>query len=567
MAIKKATMILMLSCMIMFFCSCGDIISVSNEETEIRETISVDTEQHIVDYSYTSAEDSLVNLPYYADYQFCAGSIDEFVDCILAGARDKFASEGVKIGDNEIFITNDYLRYANFLDGLPEVTSTNYHETFFCCTDEGIKLVSGTFEIKRKDDQILIIDSQYISISELINQAQNGEFENQDARWLDDFRLYFLEQSFDKIGSIQNSSEAAKLDSVMKNAGLKGDMPIISLLYTKGDWADYATPASAVDKMLPELKAYSKETFFSSLKYGFVFVSLGNDLELFINTRVMGKAPDGTSLYGIYNGGYYNEELEESKKKLYGATADDLENAMDVTYTNYFNGDIDSDYFFIAGIEGKEAKLFGLTDYEGFIIKDGEKVYPANLFVDNNPPDYFVKADFDKDGSDEYGFNTCVGRGTGCWVEALVIVDPGETEMVKVFDIDDLVIYNGDLLSHVKSNVNEENKSISYWLDADGDMKFEGTTYLTDYFTDTYKPVRYGLGDFLYITYSEGGWHFRASGGIIWKEKVNDAGKEFWHERVQPDYSWPINLNGDIQYKNGKLSYTNLELIPGIEYH
>lgn len=534
--IKKAAISFSMFFLVIAMCGCGDNISVTNEEPETQETISAD-------------------------------SIDEFVDCILAGARDKFASEGVKTGDNEIYVTNDYLRYAYFLDELPEVTSTNYHETFFCCTDEGIKLVSGTFEIKRKDDQILIIDSQYRSISDSINQLKNGELENHDGRLFDDYDIYFLRQSFERIKNLQNDNEAATLEAIMKEAGLKEDMPIISLLYSRDGEEDYSNPVTTVDRLLPELKECSKKTFAWNAKNVLVFVDLGNDQELLINTPVMGKASDGTALYGISNEGYYSEEIAESKKKLYGATITDLENSKDVTYTNIFNDDTDSDYFFIKGIEGKDAQLFGLTNYGGFIIKDGNNIYPVDLYVDNNPPGFFVKSDFDKDGFDEYGFNTCVGRGTGYWVEALVIVDPGENDMVKVFDMDDLQIYNGDLFSHIKSEVDENDHSISYWLETDGKKKYEGTTYLSDYFTDTFKPVKYGFGNQLSIEYSKGSWHFQAGGGIIWKEEIKENGKEFWHERLEPSYEWPLNLNGDIQYKDGKLSYTNLELIPGIEYH
>lgn len=549
MVMKKVNKLFLIVLFSLALCSCGDNVAVTIEDSKLQETV------------YALPED--------VDYQVCVDSIDEFVDYISSGAKEKLASEGVETGDNEIFVTTDYLRSSYFLEIIPEETTKNYGETFFCYNGEGIKFVNGSFTIYKKNNQILISDAQYVSISDSLNQVIDGRIDELNGvyRLPDIFNFDFLKQSFEKVQSIQNDSEADNLEFIMKEAGLSEDMPIISLLYSKENQIDYSTPASAVDKMLPELKAYSKRTFFSSVKHGSVLADLGNGKELLINTYVMGKSSDGTPLYGIAPGGFYSEELEERKKRLYDISITDLENAEDVTYTNIFNDDIDSDYFLMAGIEGNDAKLFGLTDYEGCIIRDGDNVYPINMFIGDNPPSYFVQDDFDNDGADEYGFNTCVGRGTGYWVEALVIVDPGESDMVKIFDLDDLMIYNGDILSHIKSEVDEENCSISYWLDVDGDKEYAGTTDLSEYITDTYKPVRYGFGNLFYIEYSQDKWHFLAEGGIVWKEERKENGKEVWYERPEPDYGWTLNLTGDIQYKDGKLSYTNLELSPGQEYH
>lgn len=139
-------------------------------------------------------------------------------------------------------------------------------------------------------------------------------------------------------------------------------------------------------------------------------------------------------------------------------------------------------------------------------------------------------------------------------------MDPDEADMVKLFDLDDLMLYNGNIFSHIKSVVDYDNSSISYWLEDDGKKFFEGKASLAEYAKDTLRPERLSFGDQLSIEYSDGKWRFIAEGGIIWSEADSNQEEVVWKERPQPDYEWYIDLTGDIQYKNGYFTYENIEL-------
>ncbi len=487
---------------------------------------------------------------------------DEFDEYILARAYEKFIADGVDVEANSVFLSCDFDEYFDFIDSLSDTALANPTETIFCYTNDGkIKFVKGEFTCIKQDNQICLYECNLVNISDYLDKVYNNEIDDYNGYYEfgSFFYLDFLTSSFERLIKYQSSMQAEMLRTIMDEAGLAEDMPFISTLFKTDDWNDYASPEATVDKMLQELAPYEKTSLTSVVKHGTVAVSLPYEKQLAINTYVMGSAPDGTSLLGISGGGYANN-LTEYKEQLYNTTLDDLEMAKEISIIDVWNDATDSEYFLVDSIEGEDVELYALTNFEGYIIKDGDKLYPVFVFVDDRTPKYFVKADFDEDGTYEYGFDLCRGRGTGYYVQGLVIVDPDEDDMVKLFDLDNLMLYNGNVFSYIKSVVDNDDCSVSYWLENDGKKTFEGKASLAEYAKDTLRPVRFGFGDQLSIEYSDGKWRFIAEGGIIWSEADSNQEEVVWKERPQPDYEWYIDLTGDIQYKNGYFTYEKIKL-------
>lgn len=537
-------------------CLCFLLLASGCGKTE-KEVLS--TEDDSISSAVTTKVDESVNEPEAFDNESDAfilfNSTDEFEDYILAGAYERFIADGVDVKAESVFLSHDLDEYVTRM-------LSDVYETFFCYTNEGeIRFINGKFSCRKIDNKISLNDCSYSNISDYLHMVNNNEAEETfgyyNLSYFFDFS--FLKTRFGELIKYQNSIQAETLRTIMEEAGLTEDMPFISASFKAGDWNDYASPESATDKFIQELVSFDKTSLICAVRDGFVLVPFADGKNIVINTQVMGSAPNGTPLYGICQGGYYSE-LFEYRDKLYETTLADLEKASEVTINDVWNGSTDSEYFLINPIEGGDVELYALTNFEGYIIKDGDNLYPVYIFVDNNTPYRVVKADFDEDGTYEYGFELCRGRGTGYYVQGLVIVDPDEEDMVKLFDLDDLMLYNGNIFSHIKSEVDYDDSSISYWLEDDGKKTFEGKASLAEYASETFRPERLSFGDQFGIEYVDGKWRFTAGGGVIWSEAVPDQGGKTWYERPTPDFVYSIDLTGDIQYKNGHFTYENIKL-------
>ncbi len=535
-------------CLALFMCACGSVTD--NTISTVSDTppsASVNEEKEV-----TTIIEEEETLPVFASWA-------DLTDFLLNGAADKLIADGVISDANSVFY--DY--YLDYAPGMKDIFNEGGAESrsgsFFCYSDSGeIKFLKYTYTAELVDDSLYVYSCDYYNMEENIELIKSGNAEKWDDSYylLHGYGTYCLSTTFEELISYQDSTRARKLEDIMKDNGLTKDMPLMSLLYKKGDINDYASPVLAVKKLIPELDAECEELFWPSMDECMVKATLENGTEMIVGTLELGKTPDGAPLYGLFSGGVYREEFAEEKEKLYNAKIADLEEARSFTYDDVYAGASDFDYFFVKDIEGQDAELFALENYEGYLLRVEDKIYPINQFVADFAPKNLIAADFDKDGTTEYGFQVCDGRGTGFWTEALIIVDPDEKNPVKKFNSNDLKIYNGNIFSKIKSEVATDNNSIMYWLEQEDDGFYGGNIDLSETVSEDKKPTRLYAGDLISIDYIEEKWVLEASIGIIWNFKYEDG---LWYESI-PFYDEPLFLRGDIAYENGRLTYNNIRL-------
>ncbi len=242
---------------------------------------------------------------------------------------------------------------------------------------------------------------------------------------------------------------------------------------------------------------------------------------------------------------------EQSGSQL-SVTMEELDAAEKYTYTDLYNGKTEGDYFYVGTFEGSDGELFGRTDYEWYVARIGERLIEIPVFVDNNEPNYLVSGDFDRDGEPEYGFSVCNGRGTGFYVESLILIDQGATEPVITFCEDDLIYGDGSLFDCVKTEVNEEKNTLDYRLETGDSISDVGTLELPGYMAEETCSGLY-FGDIFRISYSDGVWYFDAVGGSLWTGMA------------MPEYEDSLHLMGRLIIRNGEITFSvpaGVQLLP-----
>ena len=244
-------------------------------------------------------------------------------------------------------------------------------------------------------------------------------------------------------------------------------------------------------------------------------------------------------------------EEEKTPDEPKAVTVEDLEEAKKYTIVDTYSDDLDSDYFFYGNFGESDAELFGRTDYEGYYVRIGDDIYPVDYYIGRNEPSYMIAADFDDDGNTEYGFDSNDGWGTGFYTEALIIVDPDEEKPICIFNRDNIVSEDNNLFEHVKTEVNESDGTLTYWLEDEGKELYKGSICVNTewrHITDESTCTGLAFGDIFTIEYEENKWTFIADGGTVWSDTAC------------PDYEKCVKMSATLTYKDGTISYEDVSL-------
>ncbi|MCR4617041.1 MAG: hypothetical protein K5669_02510 [Lachnospiraceae bacterium] len=492
------------------------------------------------------------NDPATTDTEYLAsfGSVNEYYDYLTDCAKNELVIDGVISDNNPVYLAPAFYRADDsyFFEILSEEVDSDNTVTFFCFDrDDHIVPLKCDATIKVFDDNIRVKSVRFTTVAQAIEETGREKTEEDYYRLFDGFDFSFLWTNFEELFKYQTDADAAALEEHMMNNGLTQDMILADLLFGQEN-KEYADPIRAVEMMIPELKAFSKRLFYCDELYNYVIIDLGKDREAFVCTEVLGKCNDGTPLYALRSGGWLTVDQETRINKLADVLPEELEEAKSVSFTDTFSGESDSDFFFAGYFEGSNAELYGLFDYEGYLVKIEDELYPIYKFVARSGPQNMISADFDNDGIKEYGFTNSDGWGTGYYTDGLIIIDPNSDRKVTYFNQYDVTRYHGNIYSKVKSEVDDQKETLTYWLEDNGIISDKGEISLSGRFSEDDKCNGLGFGDQFAVYYEGDGWVFSATGGTLWTG------------RVQPDYELSVELTGKLEYKDGNITFKDLKL-------
>ena len=256
---------------------------------------------------------------------------------------------------------------------------------------------------------------------------------------------------------------------------------------------------------------------------------------------------------------WMHEQVVNRHEILDNVTAEKLDEAYD-TQPAWGEGGLSS-FYKAAENEDTGAVLYGLfqaDSIEGAVLRTKDEIIPVFAAESLDWGTELYAGDFDGDGKTEYAFTTCGGHGTGYFQEVLYVVDPGEKNNVCRFDnYNDLSYGSVNPVDFVKYEYDEENGDLNFWLDENGTLSSRGNMIIDEAYRkqcwdegDAFNSLVFG--DLFYITFEGDKLGFRLLGGITTVE------------HGIPDYTYAVALLGDINYKNGVITYDNLRLVPEI---
>ena len=435
--------------------------------------------------------------------------------------KEKLLNEGRISAEDEVYSSIFYWNESQPIYEQVEAGSECFSSfCFFRIADTGIPtMYQSNVTWTLQDNRICVLNEEQWDGDLLLSVDYGKEYvcEEYSSSFIGFDGIF--SRTFEELLEYQNDSAKESLLQLMEANGMTGDRGIFDLICAKRTSTDcFIHPDTAIKELLPVLKDCDMEYIKGSETSGTLLIRSGNGIEYKAGVTVLGKDELGQQLYGPFIANLYSEEHQQSMDRLTSVSASELVTMVQYTYSDIWNGSVDTDFFLVAEIEGEDIALYGMTDFSGYVLRVGESVYPVCYFVDSNPPGYFVADDFDHDGNEEYGFTVCTGRGTGCYMETLCIVDPDKENKVSTFSMDDLRTFHGDYFQGFHS---------------EHDHNCQGL----------------GFGDFLYISYESGKWQFSALGGCMWSD------------RAQPDYDQAVSLCGEIIYENQKYDVENLQLV------
>lgn len=111
---------------------------------------------------------------------------------------------------------------------------------------------------------------------------------------------------------------------------------------------------------------------------------------------------------------------------LYTVTAEELKAVTAEFDTAMDWVDLENRFVILDKVEDCDIVLYGLSGFDGMVLRDGEHVYPLEVPWASpriTVPQVFT-ADYDDDGTQEYAVTTVVFTGTGIHIGQLYIVEP-----------------------------------------------------------------------------------------------------------------------------------------------
>ena len=272
------------------------------------------------------------------------------------------------------------------------------------------------------------------------------------------------------------------------------------------------------------------------------------------------RLPGGEKLYYPASGyAWMYEAAVKRHEILDNVTAEKL----DAAYDSHPDWDKAVTSPFYKAAENKEtgAVLYAVFDgepIEGAVLRTKDEVIPVYTVEDLEWGTELYAADYDGDGETEYAFTTCGGHGTGYFQAVLYVVDPGEKNKVCRFEnYSDLRFGNGYSVDIVKHSYDDKTGEVTFWLDDNGNVSSKGSMIIDEDYRlncwdegTTLSDLAYG--DLFYITADGGKLGFRVVGGVVTEG------------HAIPDYTYAVTICGDLNYKNGVITYDNLRLVPEI---
>ncbi len=322
----------------------------------------------------------------------------------------------------------------------------------------------------------------------------------------------------------------------------------------------FKDPVTAVKTIFPCVKDKDAEYIKAYEHMGYVVFAEGEDV-LSVEVFAINKTEEGECIYcPSYADNELPEEAIRTNEEFAKITSADFENALD--YDTFYKIAMDekedtvaeSLYLLKESDDGK-AQCYGLTHAEGSIIKMGDAMFPL-YFYDQDfwPIQFMTVADYDNDGEDECALTLNNGRGTGYYVDCLLIVDPGEEKPVTFFMNDTDVSssfgyhnYGENLYDRVGYEYDEKTATMSFWLDNNGKKINKGSfTYDEEYAKMGNNQLCFG--DQLRFESEGKKLSFEAAGGFY-------GPNSGW-----VDYVYSLILEGELTYKDGVIKVKNLNL-------
>ncbi|MBR6307886.1 MAG: hypothetical protein IKR39_04700 [Lachnospiraceae bacterium] len=362
-----------------------------------------------------------------------------------------------------------------------------------------------------------------------------------------------IEASLCKLRTGSLDELRAFIDKMGADYGLTRDSRVYDYIRLKAEYPDaFMYPNLAAKVLLPFLE--DADIYYVPFyeRYGALLIK-DDTGERMISMKAVDKTEAGDYLYSIGGSVSYEYEYENALKTyelLETATPEILAEA----YSSFENAQNDynsaagqpskNTEFFLAGeADGGKAKLYGLVNYNGYLLLLSGKTYPLYTDLGMDYVLFFDAHDYDGDGEKEYAFSINDGRGTGFWTEELFVVDPGDGRLLTQFDeCFDMHLHNECPYDLVKYEIDGESGVMTAWIEKDGarysEISLEDKAGVKEiYFGDIFRI--YAVGDKLF---------FEAECGMR-----SDEGA--WYE-----YENTFVLRGELHYKEGMITYDNLSL-------
>lgn len=185
--------------------------------------------------------------------------------------------------------------------------------------------------------------------------------------------------------------------------------------------------------------------------------------------------------------------------------------------------------------------------YECYIIQDGENEFELH-FDGEYVPEAIAgyKLDVNKDGDKEYVIFTCEGRGTGCYMQGLVIAKEGSNKVNKWITAEEL----GRIISdRLKIEYNEEDTTLKVAVDNEKETELDLEDTLKAYDAEFESAT---VRDILYLERYNDDFYINAA---LEYEYKNVPYSLFEPELV---IIAPLEINSDYTYSVG--SITTMEI-------